>query len=138
MRKPKIILALLVSYLYGSSFVHANAESWDSFNRKEQHREGFTANSPMEVIVSKAVYFPGDKIPSHIHHGFEAAYVISGARVQAPNKAPITIQTGSSVLHKRGLLHGGFTVIGTEPLELFTVHIVDKNSKLFDTSDKVK
>ena len=89
----------------------------------------------MEVIVSVAEYQPGETIGRHTHHGLEAAYVIAGAEVTAPGKAPFMLPTGKTVLNLRDKAHGGLTVSGVDSLSLFTVHIVDKNKPLYDYID---
>jgi quercetin dioxygenase-like cupin family protein len=86
----------------------------------------------MEVITSVAEYKPGEAVGLHVHHGIEAAYVVQGASVQLPGKAPMNLATGSSVINPRDMLHGGFTVVGDTPLKLFTVHVVDKGRPLYD------
>jgi quercetin dioxygenase-like cupin family protein len=104
----------------------------DSPQRVEQKRTDLTGAPDMEVIASVAEYKPGDSLARHTHHGVEAAYVVQGASVQYPGKAPVTLSTGTTVLNLRDMQHAGFTVVGDTSLKLFTVHIVDKGKPLYD------
>jgi quercetin dioxygenase-like cupin family protein len=104
----------------------------DSPQRVEQKRADLSGAPGMEVITSVAEYKPGESVGLHVHHGLEAAYVVQGASVQLPGKAPMSLATGSSVINLRDVLHGGFTVVGDTPLKLFTVHVVDKGRPLYD------
>ncbi|HEX8956747.1 MAG TPA: cupin domain-containing protein [Burkholderiaceae bacterium] len=106
----------------------------DSPQRVEQKRADLSGAPGMEVIASTAEYKPGDVIDPHFHHGIEAAYVIQGAQVQMPGKAPITLATGTTLLNLRDVKHGGFKVVGDTSLKLFTVHTVDKGKPLYDYS----
>jgi len=104
----------------------------DSPQRTEQKRTALTGAPDMEVIASLAEYKPGDSVDLHFHHGVEAVYVIQGAMVQVPGKAPITFQTGATLMNLRDVKHAGFKVIGDTSLKLFTVHVVDKGKPLYD------
>jgi len=99
---------------------------------EELHRADVSGAPGMEIIASIGEYQPGQTLERHIHHGIEAAYVIEGATVQVPGKAPMELATGASVLHLRDIAHGGFTIVGDKPLKLFTVHVVDKGKPLYD------
>ncbi len=101
-------------------------------NATEHHRADLEGAPGMEVIVSTAEYRRGDSIHLHRHHGVEALYVIQGATVQSPGKAPHEIPTGASLLNLRDVYHAGFTVVGDTPLKLFTVHVVDKGKPLYE------
>ena len=104
----------------------------DSPQRVEKTRGDLVGAAGMEVIVSTAEYKPGESIDLHLHHGAEAVYVIQGATVQAPGKAPSPIPTGASLLNPRDVKHGGISVVGETSLKLFTVHVVDKGQPLYD------
>ena len=106
----------------------------DSPQRVEQKRADLTGAPNMEVIASTSEYKPGDAIDAHVHHGIEAAYVIQGAQVQLPGKAPMTLATGTTLLNLRDVKHAGFKIVGDTPLKLFTVHVVDKGKPLYDYS----
>lgn len=106
----------------------------DSPQRIEQKRADLSGAPGMEVIASTAEYKKGESIDLHFHHGIEAGYVVQGASVQSPGKAPVMLATGASLLNLRDVKHGGFTVVGDVPLKLFTVHIVDKAKPLYDYS----
>jgi len=104
----------------------------DSPQRVEQKRADLSGAPGMEVIASTAEYMPGESVGLHFHHGVEAAYVIQGARVQAPGQEARTIATGATIMNLRDVKHGGFKVVGDTPLKLFTVHVVDKGKPLYD------
>ncbi len=108
--------------------------SSDSPQRVEQRRTDLTGAPGMEVIASIAEYKPGEGIDLHFHHGVEAAYVVQGASVQAPGKDAMTLPTGATVLNLRDVKHGGFKIVGDTSLKLFTVHVVDKGTPLYDYS----
>jgi quercetin dioxygenase-like cupin family protein len=107
----------------------------DSPQRVEQKRADLSGAPGMEVIASTAEYKPGDVIDVHFHHGVEAAYVVQGARVQAPGKDPVTLATGATIMNLRGVKHAGFKIVGDTSLKLFTVHVVDKGKPLYDYSN---
>ena len=106
----------------------------DARQRVEQKRTDLSGAPGMEVIASTAEYKNGDAIDLHIHHGIEVAYVVQGGMVQAPDKDPMPLPTGASLLYLRDVKHGGFKVVGDTPLKFFTVHIVDKGKPLYDYS----
>jgi quercetin dioxygenase-like cupin family protein len=106
----------------------------DSPQRVEHKRTDLTGAAGMEVIASTAEYRPGDAVELHFHHGVEAAYVVQGARVQAPGQEARTIATGATTMNLRDVKHGGFKVVGDTSLKLFTVHVVDKGKPLYDYS----
>lgn len=109
-----------------------HAHSHEIGQRTELKRADVSGAPNMEVIVSKSEYKPGERLPTHIHHGLEAAYVIQGADIELGNQKRSTLPTGASVLQLRDVAHGGFTVVGPQSLQLFTVHVVDKDRPLFD------
>jgi hypothetical protein len=106
----------------------------DSAQRVEQKRADLSGAPNMEVIASTAEYKPGDGIDAHVHHGIEAAYVLQGAQIQLPGKAPTMLPTGATLLNLRDVKHGGFKIVGDTSLKLFTVHVVDKGKPLYDYS----
>ena len=104
----------------------------DSPQRVEQKRTELTGAPDMEVIASIAEYKPGEGIELHIHHGIEAAYVLQGATVQIPDKEPMQLPTGATLMNLRDVKHAGFTIVGDTSLKVFTVHVVDKGKPLYD------
>jgi quercetin dioxygenase-like cupin family protein len=73
---------------------------------------------------------PGATVPRHFHHGDEFSHVLQGAALEAPGQAPMEFQTGSPIHNARDVVHGGAKVVGSTPLKLLTVHIVDKGKPL--------
>jgi quercetin dioxygenase-like cupin family protein len=111
--------------------LYAQASS-DSAQRLELKRADLSGAANMEVIVSTAEYKPGESLPRHSHPGLEAAYILQGTDVQVPDKPPMTLATGASLLNLRDAKHAGFKVVGPTSLKLFTVHVVDKGAPLYD------
>jgi hypothetical protein len=107
----------------------------DSPNRHEQRRTDLTGATGMEVIASIVEYKPGETATIHLHHGIEAGYVVTGSTVQFSGKEPLVMASGATFLNLRDAKHGGFKVIGDQPLKLFTVHVVDKGKPLYDYSE---
>jgi quercetin dioxygenase-like cupin family protein len=130
----RLLPALLFFSLGVATGLLAQTSS-DSAQRVEQKRTDLSGAPGMEVIASIAEYKPGDSLELHYHHGTEAAYVLQGATVQAPGRAPSTLETGATLLNLRGVKHAGFRVVGDSSLKLFTVHIVDKGKPLYDYSN---
>jgi quercetin dioxygenase-like cupin family protein len=107
----------------------------DSPQRVEQKRTDLSGAPGIEVIASTAEYRPGEETRRHFHHGVEMAYVVQGARVQAPGKEAMMLETGTTIMNLRDVKHGGVKVVGDTSLKLFTVHIVDKGKPLYDPAD---
>jgi|SRR5580692_10161072 quercetin dioxygenase-like cupin family protein len=124
-------LAVVVAVAACTSLAQAD----DSPNRKEMKRADLTGTN-MEVVLSTAEYKPGETIARHIHHGEEAFYVLEGATVETTDGKQLELKTGSGSINMRDVPHGGFKVIGDKPLKLLTVHIVDKDTPLYDAPPK--
>ena len=119
--------------VFAAAFVMtAAAQAQDSPQRKELRRVDLSGGAGMEVISSISEFKPGDELPRHLHHGVEAGYVVQGAMVQNPGQPPAMLATGAPILNLRGVVHGGFKVMGPGNLMLFTVHTVDKGKPLYD------
>ena len=134
MKKPLLIRSFAGLLLFGlgvATGLMAQMQS-DSPQRVEQKRTDLSGAAGMEVIASTAEYLPGTEIGRHSHHGVEMAYVVQGARIQAPGKEAMTLATGTTVMNLRDVKHAGFTVVGDTALKLFTVHVVDKGKALYD------
>jgi len=131
----KSILTGSVLFFLGAAAGLLAQSIGDSPQRLEQKRADLSGASNIEVIVSTAEYKPGEGIPLHVHHGLEAAYVIQGAEIQVPGRPSTQMATGTSALNLRDVEHGGFKVVGSTSLKLFTVHIVDKGAPLYDYSN---
>ena len=100
--------------------------------RQELKRANLTTSPDMEVLTSISEIKKGESIPRHYHHGIETGYVLQGTMVQLPGQVPTMMQTGSAIMNLRDVPHGGFTVVGDQPLKLLTVHIVDKSKPLYE------
>jgi len=129
-----IVRSIVCTILFGSGLatgLFAQTMS-DSPQRLEQKRADLSGAPNMEVIASTIEFKPGETATAHLHHGIEAAYVLQGAMVQFPGKDPSKLATGTTLMNLRDVKHGGFTVVGSDSLKLFTVHVVDKGKPLYD------
>jgi quercetin dioxygenase-like cupin family protein len=124
---PTLFLALLAG-------LPASAQA----ERKILNRADLPGNPGMEVISSILDVQPGETVPRHFHNGIESGYAIEGAMIQLPGKDPQMMATGTPIWNLPGIFHGGFKVVGSTPLKLYTVHIVDKNKPLFDGVEPAK
>ncbi|HEY8026121.1 MAG TPA: cupin domain-containing protein [Burkholderiaceae bacterium] len=134
MSKRIVIRTLACAFLFGAGVATGLVAQTltDSPQRVEQKRVDLSGAPNMEVIASTAEYKPGDGVDIHLHHGIEAGYVLQGATIQMPGKAPTMLPTGTTLMNLRDVKHAGFKVVGDTPLKLFTVHVVDKGKPLYD------
>jgi len=123
-----IAIALSVGALIAT--VRADTVGTDLAQRHELKRADLSPE--MEVITSIDEIGKGETLARHSHHGVETGYVLQGSMVQLPGQAPTLMQTGSSFMNARDVPHGGFTVVGDQPLRLLTVHVVDKGKPLYE------
>ena len=100
--------------------------------RKELRRTGLEGSPGMEVGLSVVELKPGDEMPAHFHHGVETGYVLEGGMVEMPGKAATAMPEGAPILNERGVVHGGFKVVGDKTVKLVSVHVVDKGRPLYD------
>ena len=131
-RRTMICLSFVLTMAIGASL-------WaqDYAGRKELKRTDLSGAPGMEVVVSVVEMKPGDKLPLHIHHGIETAYVLEGGMVEVlPGIPPDAMPTGTPIMSLRDVQHAGFTVVGDKTIKLFTVHIVDKGKPLYDYGKK--
>lgn len=130
MKADKLLktLALLVIAAVALSPLPALADGM--MKRTELQRVDLTGVPGTEVITATIVAEPGSKIPRHSHPGDEFLYVIEGGMIQVPGKEPVEMKTGQAVHFPRGLVHGGFTVVGEKTIKAVTVHVVDKGKPL--------
>lgn len=125
-------IAILLSVCALIATVRADTARTDLPQRQELNRAALAVSLDMEVITSVSEIRKGESIPRHSHHGVETGYVLQGSMVQLPGRAPTLMQTGSSFINARDVPHGGFTVVGDEPLRLLTVHVVDRSKPLYE------
>jgi quercetin dioxygenase-like cupin family protein len=109
----------------------AQAQDLNPKNRQELKRADLTGTN-MEVIISVVENQPGETIPSHIHHGEEAFYVLQGATVETSDGKQISLPTGAAAINKRDVPHAGLKILGNTPFKYIAVHIVDKGAPLYD------
>ncbi len=133
MRPVKFALKRVVCCMLFVGAMSATAQ--DSPGRTEMKRADLTMAMPpagMEVISSIVEFKVGDEVGLHSHHGVESGYILQGATVQYPGKEPVKLETGAPILNLRGVVHGGYKVVGDKSLKLFTVHVVDKGKPLYE------
>lgn len=130
MQPARLAAVLLVLALASAGW--ADTLQSDLPQRQQLERADLTTSTDMQVITSLTELHKGETLPRHYHHGIETGYVLQGTMVQLPGQAPIMLQTGSAIMNLRDVPHGGFTVVGEQPLKLLTVHVVDKSRPLYE------
>lgn len=110
----------------------AQALAQSGVTRTELGRVMLTGSKTTQVITATLVAAPGAAIPRHTHHGDEFLYVLEGGTIQAPGKEPVELKSGDTLHFPRAMPHGGFTVVGDEPIKVLTVHVVDKDKPLVE------
>ena len=83
-----------------------------------------------EVITAYMEIKPGGVIPLHTHHGDEHVIVLQGTTLERADGTQVEFPTGIALSFARGVVHGGFTVVGDAALQINTIHIVDKGKPL--------
>jgi quercetin dioxygenase-like cupin family protein len=124
--------AILTAVVALMTICGATVPPADLPQRTELKRADLSETPEMQVISSISEIRTGEEIPLHLHHGIETGYVLQGTLVQYPGKAPTMMPTGAAIMNLRDVPHGGFKVVGPEPLRLFTVHVVDKGKPLYE------
>jgi len=125
-------LGRLAFFAATSLLVALSASAQEGMTRTILNRADLAGAPGMEVISSVLEVQPGATVPRHFHNGIESGYTLEGALIQLPGKEPQMLATGSAVWNLPGALHGGFKNVGSKPLKLYTVHVVEKNKPLFD------
>ena len=85
-----------------------------------------------QIVVEMNEFKPGDGLDRHSHPGIESGYIIQGAMVQQPGKAPVMFATGSLLSNMPDVVHGGFKVVGDTSLKAFSVYVIDRDRPLYD------
>ncbi len=118
---PCAALAMAVLFLPSAA--------WAQFKRTETQRHDLTGTN-MEMIVATVEAQPGATLARHFHYGEETVYVIQGAMIETFEKKQEMLQTGLTYINVREVPHGGYKVLGDQPLKLLTVHVVDKGKPM--------
>jgi quercetin dioxygenase-like cupin family protein len=124
-RKPAWLAATIVTTLLATG----NPVLAQQFKRTELQRHDLTGTN-MEVIVATVEAPPGATLPRHFHYGEEAVYVLEGSMIETFEGQRQMSETGSSYINVREVPHGGYKVIGSKPLKVLTIHIVDKGKQM--------
>jgi len=126
------VLACLFIACAGLSVQAQEEVAQEGIVRTILNRADLGGAAGMEVISSLLIVQPGATIPAHFHNGVESGRVIEGGMIQMPGKEPQMLQTGSPIFNLRGVMHGGWKLVGDKPITLYTVHVVDTGKPLFD------
>lgn len=134
MRKRQLVIVIAAAL--ATADLGASASPSGAPGRTVLGQADLTPPDGMEVIASVMELKSGESLPRHLHHGIESGYVLQGSTVQFPGQPPTALATGTSILTLRDVPHAGFTVLGPEPLKLYTVHVVDKGKPLYEWLDQ--
>lgn len=93
-------------------------------------RVDLTGVDGIEIITTLIEAGPGTHLARHSHHGDEVLYVLQGGTIQVPGKDPVAMTPGQTLHFPRGMVHGGFDVVGDSTIKGLTVHVVDKGKPL--------
>ncbi len=131
-RRLSGLVALLV---FAAVLAGPSALSDDRLKRTVLRQADLTGVDGIEVIVTLIEAEPGAGIALHTHHGDEFLYVLEGGMIQPKGKEPVPMKAGQSLHFPRGMVHGGFTVVGDKTLKVLTTHVVDKGKPLAVPAD---
>lgn len=106
------------------------AEAAGELKRIVLKRVDLTGVDGIEVITALIEAEPGAHLARHSHHGDEFLYVLEGGMIQVPGKDPVAMTQGQTLHFPRGMVHGGFDVVGEQVIKALTVHVVDKGKPL--------
>ena len=95
----------LTAGLVFASFGAAFAE--DVVERTEISRTAVSGVEGMEMVISRLVLKPGQRIPMHTHPGDENSVVIVGGKVQLPNGKEVVFAENTPLFFPKGQVHGG-------------------------------
>ncbi len=83
-----------------------------------------------DAVISHVTIVPGGKLGWHTHPGDEISYVEAGVLTLLVDGRPTeTLAAGQGFIVPAGVAHGARND-GTAPVELVTVHVVDKGKPL--------
>jgi quercetin dioxygenase-like cupin family protein len=83
-----------------------------------------------EAVVSRVQIAPGGQLAWHTHFGDEISYVESGTlTLLVAGKKEQKVEAGGGFVVPAGLVHSAKNE-GTSPVELITVHVVEKGKPL--------
>ena len=108
----------------------AGAAAAQAVKRTELGRSPVSGDPSREIVVQLVEIPPGATSGRHFHNGEESFYVLEGATVQSPGKAPAERPTGEHGINRRDVPHAGYTVVGDKPLKILSVYVVDKDKPL--------
>ena len=113
----------LTAGLVFASFGAAFAE--DVVERTEISRTAVSGVEGMEMVISRLVLKPGQRIPMHTHPGDENSVVIVGGKVQLPNGKEVVFAENTPLFFPKGQVHGGLTSLSDKPMVVITTHILE-------------
>lgn len=111
----------------GVEWVHAQPQRMTSARLLKTDLSGA---SDKEVIMTIVDIPPGVAISAHFHYGDEFVYVLDGNYERFVENEQTVVKPGEGYYVAREKTHGGKT-LGTTPVKLLTVHVVDKGKPFF-------
>lgn len=108
----------------------AGSASAEEVKRTELGRTPVSGVEGREIVVQLVEIPPGATSRRHFHNGEEAFYVLEGGTAQAPGKEPKDRPAGEHGINQREVPHAGYTNVGTKPLKILSIYVVDKDKPL--------
>lgn len=133
--RQRRLSGLLAMLVFAVALTAPSAFSDDRLKRTVLRQADLTGVDGIEVIVTLIEAEPGATIPLHTHHGDEFLYVLEGGMIQPKGKDPVPMRAGQTLHFPRGMVHGGFTVVGDVTLKALTTHVVEKGKPLAVPAD---
>ena len=134
MKAGHIICGIAVMTLMSCvSFVLGQEQGGFAGNKVTNHTKSDLAGVANKQVIANIYEVPADAmVPRHFHHGDEFHLVLAGEWVAEVEGRPIrNLKAGESQYVEGGRWHGG-KVIGSEPLRLLGLMIVDKDKPILE------
>ncbi|MBI0325525.1 cupin domain-containing protein [Burkholderia plantarii] len=123
-RTARVALAALI--VAAASVAHAQGSG---ISRTEVLNEDVSVPG-RHAVVARVEVPPGAQLGWHTHFGDEISYVTTGdLTLMVAGKPQQTVHAGGAFVVPAGIAHG-VRNDGTTPVELVTVHVVDKGKPL--------
>lgn len=93
-------------------------------------RTDLTGVEGKEIIMGVLEVAPGASIPKHIHHGQELVYILEGTGATDVQGHPTQTVKAGDHLHRPFQVPHDFKNVGSTPVKVVSVFIVDKGKPL--------
>ena len=93
-------------------------------------RTDLTGVEGKEILMGVLEVAPGASIPRHIHHGQELVYVLEGTGATDVEGQPTKEVKAGDHLHRPYQVPHDFRNVGTTPVKVVSVFVVDKGKPL--------